>query len=86
MSEEYAFPNISTEKDESGFPVATTEQQGMTLRDWFAGMALQGMLRLFDDGKCVATLTAARFSFNIADAMMEERKKRNEKREILEQV
>jgi len=49
-------------------------------------MALQGMLRLFDDGKCVATLTAARFSFNIADAMMEERKKRNEKREILEQV
>ena len=40
MSEEYAFPNISTEKDESGFPVATTEQQGMTLRDWFAGMAL----------------------------------------------
>ena len=78
MSEEYAFPNISTEKDESGFPVATTEQQGMTLRDWFAGMALQGWLSSFGpDDSCNKKETAL-FAFDMADAIMKEREKRNE--------
>ena len=70
MSEEYAFPNISTEKDESGFPVATTEQQGMTLRDWFAGMAMQGMMHGLEEP---SEAYIAKHSYLVADAMMDER-------------
>ena len=49
-------------------------QQGMTLRQWYAGQALQGMLsRLQADGshECEAI---AEMAFTIADAMLEAEK------------
>jgi hypothetical protein len=43
---------------------------GMSLRDWFAGMAMQGMLA---DG--IAHDGAPRFAYRLADAMLAEREK-----------
>jgi len=45
---------------------------GMDLRDWFAGMALQGVVV---DGYCDFPELAANHAYKIADAMMEQRKK-----------
>lgn len=63
----------------------TTEVLGMTLRDWFAGMALQGMIAS-DENMREATEKAiysntsptkyiATMMYEIADAMLEARKK-----------
>ena len=52
------------------------DREGMSLRDWFAGMALQGILacsREFKDAETIATRTAKAYAF--ADAMLEARKK-----------
>ncbi len=62
---------------QAGVPIAFDEVQGLTKREWFAGMAMQGILanpqiiegmgdaeRKFEDG--------ARFSFRWADAMLKE--------------
>jgi hypothetical protein len=43
---------------------------GMTLRDWFAGMALQGLSRDIED-----EVKAARWCYGMADAMLKERLK-----------
>ncbi len=51
------------------------EQRGMTLRDWFAGMAMQGMLA--NDIECgpeqVPIIVAS--AYILADAMIQERSK-----------
>jgi hypothetical protein len=43
---------------------------GMTLRDWFAGKALAGML---SGNREMPTDSAARYSYEIADAMLKAR-------------
>ena len=71
-------------KDTSGpaFPVPLNDGErwtgpgnccGMTLRDWFAGMAMQGMYcnQMFDEW---AVEDIARTSYDQADAMLERRK------------
>jgi hypothetical protein len=62
--------------DEAAFPVPigqTDERQwGMSLRDWFAGKAMEGMMgdpELAGDYKTFAT-----WAYGWADAMMEARK------------
>ena len=46
------------------------------LRDWFAGMALNGLLASTnDDTTTIIDNVVARSSYKIADAMMEARKK-----------
>ena len=58
------------------FPINANESAdrciytGMTLRDWFAGMSLQGMAPHIDD-----EVKAARWCYEMADAMLEERLK-----------
>ena len=58
------------------FPINANESAdrciytGMTLRDWFAGMALQGMAPHIDD-----EVKAARWCYEMADAMLKERLK-----------
>lgn len=46
--------------------------QGMTLRDWFAGMALQGLLGLVNPRVSYehGTKTVARDAYMFADAML----------------
>lgn len=65
----------------AAFPCATTDRchdSGMSLRDWFAGMALQGMISsspICDrtDKKAVNKPEWARQAYKFADAMINER-------------
>ena len=73
-----AFPRPLSKLSPEEFSV---EQDGMSLRDWFAGMALQGLLAAtepddygkssIDDG---VRACLVRESFRAADAMLEARK------------
>ena len=62
-----------------GAPGASQDYQGMTLRDYFAGEALAGMLankrfHIFgDDGDTLADEQAAQNAYDFADAMIAER-------------
>jgi hypothetical protein len=47
---------------------ACTEQDGMTLRDWFAGQALASL-----QGRFIDAPNAARVAYAIADAMLRAR-------------
>lgn len=44
---------------------------GMTLRDWFAGQALRAR---WGDGTAMTAEDAARMAYQMADAMLDERK------------
>jgi len=64
-----AFPNgIITNKD--GLIVGG--QQGMDLRDWFAGLAMQTFIA---DAKGFNSGELAKFSYEMANLMMKEREK-----------
>jgi hypothetical protein len=60
-------------KPKAAFPLHTefSTKFGMDLRDWFAGMALQGAVV---DGYYDCPELAADYAYKIADAMMEQRK------------
>lgn len=61
-----------TEQDAAGLSRYSGGVDGITLRDWFAGMALQGML----SAKSVYHFdTASAEAYLAADAMLESRKK-----------
>jgi len=49
----------------------TTESEGMDLRDWFAGMAMQGMMV---DNRSPACGYVAKTAYQMADVMMLARK------------
>ncbi len=57
------------------------QQQGMSLRDYFAGQAVlifefdQDTLKLLQAGRTPDHTRVAKFCYEIADAMLEERKK-----------
>ena len=52
-----------------------TEQTGMSLRDYFAAQALQGLIA---NGEAVNEYSAARVAYKFANAMMEVRHEDNE--------
>ena len=66
-----AFPTIKWERDEDG-NLYPNESEGMTLRDHFAGLAMQG---LFAEGPCVVMKNIAADAYNMADAMLKAREK-----------
>jgi hypothetical protein len=51
------------------------EEQGMDLRDWFAGVALQGMLA---DTQVKADSDTVRLAYQMADRMMKARENKDE--------
>lgn len=70
---------MSAENGGQAFPVVETHElygcrvhEGMTLRDWFAGMALQGMCanELFDE---YPWQSYSKRAYEAADAMLEAR-------------
>ena len=63
-----AFPRDSYKDLETGLVVM---QNGMTLRDWFAGQALSSLAFEY----CNSPTTAARLSYELSDAMLKERTK-----------
>lgn len=62
MKDGYAFPRVTQ---------LGQQAPGMELRDWFAGMALQGLLAGRFQGSSYAAEDAAFYAFEIADAMIE---------------
>lgn len=75
----FEFHNQTSSHQESFFndrpplkPHASEQYGGMSLRDWFAGMALQGILSRSDRPKPDASI---RIAFEYADGMIVERKK-----------
>ncbi len=81
-----AFPNRFAEFEDGGVGrlVGVSDHPGMSLRDWFAGMAMAGWFNVFDkelltqakrEGMDGAELnqTIAAAAYEIADAMLAER-------------
>ena len=52
----------------------TCDNHGMTLRDWFAGMALQGIVPCHQGSDAVSDKQLAGWSYELADAMLAARK------------
>ena len=59
--------------NDGGRAFPSTNRLGMSLRDWFAGMAMQGPL--LSDKIWTSYEFAAREAYAMADAMIEARKK-----------
>ena len=57
--------------------LAENTNHGITLRDWFAGMAMQGMLSN-PDFNGASDASVAGFAFRQADAMIEGRERKEE--------
>ena len=55
------------------FPAGKFQEQGMTLRDYFAGQALAGYMASENTDSTLATI--AEWSYRAADAMLEAREK-----------
>jgi len=70
-----AFPGQACGSD--GLPMFEAEY-GMTLRDWFAGQALVGLLAQSNGSATQSDLvTGARWSYAMADAMLQAREASN---------
>jgi hypothetical protein len=67
-----AFPSDFTDLEGSGF------SKGMTLRDYFAAAALQGLYAATADPNCsgLPPMKAAEGAYRIADAMLEVRRQK----------
>ena len=61
-----AFPTLADNGHE-------TNQDGMTLRDWFAGKAMQSLILAAQNAKDIDMLSAG--AYQLADAMLKERSK-----------
>jgi len=61
---------VKTDGDQPAFPVVLGDSaySGMTLRQWYAGMAMQGLVTHW--GSIQAGITVVQ-SFEIADAMLQ---------------
>ena len=69
-NDDFAFPRTPVLESTATVGVWEHGQEGMTLRDWFAGQAL-GSLSMASDLKTVAEI-----AYQVADAMLEQRAKR----------
>ena len=57
------------------FPTSFGVKDGMSLRDWFAGMAVTGLLASMDRTKGLDLSVVVHEAFRVADSMRERRKK-----------
>lgn len=66
------------DEQEMAFPMDRYGNQGMTLRDWFAGQAMAGFCAdpeiQWSQGK-KTEVNLAKLAYEVADAMLEARKK-----------
>lgn len=65
-------------KDDFVFPRTGSGAPGMELRDWFAGMALQGFVARMDDATFNANINSdweflTDDAYNVADSMLKSR-------------
>ncbi len=66
---------MSINNGDSAFPAATSLQSGMSLRDYFAAKALQGILAQPAARYSPTYETASEFAYQHADAMLKQRSK-----------
>ena len=55
------------------FPQQHNDQDGMTLRDYFAAKAMQGMFSADTSKSTIPVEKKARFAYEMADAMLKEK-------------
>jgi len=67
-----AFPRSGTFKDYCRDEFVDSPYSGMSLRDWFAGQALAGLLACPNNSADVTIIMMA--SYQVADAMLQARK------------
>ena len=74
-----AFSTEIDAEDSKGYPITGKIIGGMSLRDWFAGMALQGILAESSHpqstGSWKQAKEFAKTAYEFSDAMLAERKK-----------
>lgn len=68
---------VHPEKMTGGGPVYAHGYPGMSLRDWFAGMAMNGMISNTDTAGKLYYDNMARMSYHMADAMLKAREKKD---------
>lgn len=70
-----AFPmqRVEEQMHRDGYRTVIVDEGGMTLRDWFAGQAIGGLLMAERQGRHVVDLV--RHAYQAADAMLAEREK-----------
>lgn len=73
-------PNVNTPNNGGpAFPRPATDQLpgqvGMTLRDWFAGQAVAGLVQFADAPTRLQPAEMAEAAYRIADALLAQRKK-----------
>jgi hypothetical protein len=73
----FAFPTFIDRHGETGERFLETTGDGMTLRDWFAGQAVIGLLSAEHLRDSPASGFATR-AYGVADAMLERRKETKE--------
>lgn len=62
---------LKMDRDQPAFPGShPSAPEGMSLRDWYAGLAMQGLLHGVDEPQCRFIAVQA---FAMADAMMKRR-------------
>jgi hypothetical protein len=69
---------MSEQKNQPAFPVfdrSGAYSPGMSLRDWFAGMALSGMLADSEVTESIEASGLASWAYTLANAMLAERQK-----------
>ena len=64
-----AFPHLETTS--RGEPYH--DHLGMTLRDYFAAAALQGVMAAHTSGGCLVDDLYAKYAYDLADAMLKQR-------------
>jgi hypothetical protein len=72
-----AFPTVGVDNGAAmnGIGVSVTDQPGMTLRDWFAGQALQAGILSITAGERAQAEQAYRYADAMLDARVEEGEK-----------
>ena len=80
---EHAFPTQTWEYDGQN-NVLPYQESGMSLQDWFAGAALQGLLaaQIYGFNDNPANGPFARMAYDMADAMLKERKARHDNQQV----
>jgi len=73
MNNERKSDTVKTTKINDGgpaFPNGSDGTMGMSLRDWFAGMAMQGLIARNDEGTGDLIADVPDYALQIADAML----------------
>lgn len=82
MTDEPAFPYLSKETRASALQAqripCEIQYNGLTKREWFAGMAMMGFVQLLEDCKEYKPADLAKAAFELSDAMLAEGDKPNE--------